>query len=126
MHSFRTIRYSLLALCVAVFQLMLPIAAYAHMASTGNLMQEVCSASGSQSVASDVSSDDGGAGSAGQSIDHSHQCCMCSPPAFMAVDAYVSPSFSEPHCDAIKVGQTFFQHGSVVFQPPATGPPALV
>ena len=126
MLSFRTIRYSLLALCVAVFQLMLPIAAYAHMASTGDLMQEVCSASGSKSVASDASADDSRGGIAGPSVDHSHQCCMCSPPAFMAVDAYVGLSFSEPRGDAIKVGQTYFQHGSVVFQPPATGPPALV
>ena len=125
MHSLRSIRYSLLALCVAVFQLILPVSAYAHMASTGNLMQVVCSASGSKSIAIGETPDSGVLTGDAHSVDHSHQCCMCSPPAFMAVDVQVGLTFSDHHSGAIQVGQTFYQHGAVVVQPPATGPPVL-
>ena len=124
MQKLRSIRWSLLALCVAVLQLVLPVSAYAHMASTGDLMQVVCSVSGSKSVSIEQSPGIDATGQS-QSVDHSHHCCMCSPPAFMVMDVQLGLSFPGIHNGAIRVGQTFFQHGTVAFQPPATGPPAL-
>ena len=108
----------LLALCVAVLQMLLPLSSYAAMARSGGLMLEVCSASGARNRAADPSS----APQDGMSA-HSDSCCLCSPVARLPPPAPARVDLQPVSAGPLKVGHSFFQRDRAVWNPPATGPP---
>ena len=121
MGPLRSLRYCLLALTVALVQLMVPISGYAHMAKSNALMLDICTAGGSHSGGH--GGDDPDSGGVGDAVQH---CCQCT-----GVSTFLAPSivnFAFPcvlPSTSIRVGKTLYQSGSAVFVPPATGPPAL-
>ncbi len=78
MHALLTPRLRILLL-VAVWQLFLPLQAYAHMSKTGALTQEVCTSMGMRTVVleagTDVHSNTPDTSSTA-SATHSHDCCV--------------------------------------------------
>ena len=121
MHAFRRLRYLGWTLCIAVFQMALPLFAYAKMASDGGLTQEVCSPSGARKVIVDA---DGNAREVAPDSGQRDHCPLCTPAGTMPIAALIHLHESARNPGIVHVGQTCFQAGAAVSTPPATGPPS--
>jgi hypothetical protein len=76
MTALRSQRVGLLLL-LAVWQLLLPILAYAHLSKTGALTQEVCTSVGMKMVVLEASADaDSSPADTTNSLSSTHECCV--------------------------------------------------
>jgi hypothetical protein len=121
MKAFRHIRIVLLGLLVALLQLGVPVLAYAKMAKSNGLVQEICTPSGMKKVMVDAN---GVAAEVAADAHHDDHCQLCSTAGPTPVATLISLHESARSPGLIRVGQTCFQSGSAVSTPPATGPPS--
>ena len=120
MQKFCATRYYLLALSLAVVQLFLPLAAYAHLVNDGGFLQEICTSSGHRTLVDNGTSPDQPGGSA---VDHAAHCAQCCHFAVLPGPiSLATPPQALPQ-GTLKIGHIWFQAGSPVVGPPATGPP---
>ncbi len=113
----------LFALCIAFWQVAVPVLAYAHMARHGTLTMQVCSATGVKQVVVVDFKLPAGIDDTAATGDR-HDCCPCGivpPPLSGALPGLTA---IDSGAAGLRVGHTFFQAGPARLSPPATGPPA--
>jgi len=126
MLSFRAHRV-LTLLLVAVWQLFLPVLAYAHLSKTGALSQEVCTSWGMKTVVMAQSAEPQ---SERNALEHAspndHPCCVFH---LSAAPSHAPPSASlefKPQCFGPSFSFVGLGSDFLSLHPPPTGPPPLI
>lgn len=113
-------RAVLIAVLLAM-QAMSPVFAYAKMARSGGLLQEICTPAGRKTV---VIETDGAVREVAPESAAGEHCQLCSSGGVISVQSLILLHESVRHPGALRVGQTCYQAGEAVVIPPATGPPS--
>lgn len=122
----------LLLLSVAVWQLFLPFLAYAHMAKTSALTQEVCTSLGMKTIVVQQNNYDAESQVLGHPTDSSqtsnehHDCCIFSLNVLLSAEENIAQTHLQPsHLGLFEVSHRFISHELGLHAPP-TGPPNYI
>ena len=122
----------LLLLLVAVWQLFLPFLAYAHMAKTSALTQEVCTSLGMKTIVVQQNNYDAGSQFLGHPTDspqtshEHHDCCIFTLNVLLSAEENIAQNPIQPsHLGLFEVPQRFISHELGLHAPP-TGPPLFI